>query len=104
MQIDLALEEAVVNIIDYAYPKDVVGEIVVTAAIADNTLQVTITDSGRPFDPTMAPEPDTTLPLEQREIGGLGIHLIRNIMDSVTYIRLPSANCLSLTKRLSPRF
>jgi sigma-B regulation protein RsbU (phosphoserine phosphatase) len=104
MQIDLALEEAVVNIIDYAYPKDVVGEIVVTAAIADNTLQVTITDSGRPFDPTMAPEPDTTLPLEQREIGGLGIHLIRTIMDSVTYSRLPSANCLSLTKRLSPRF
>lgn len=100
MQLNLAIEEAVVNVMDYAYPEGVVGEIVVDAKVGNGVLQIVISDHGTPFDPTAKGEVDTTLSAEERSIGGLGIHLIRSIMDEVGYERVGDNNVLTLTKRM----
>ena len=94
--INLALEEAVTNVIMYAYPQDKQGLVDVEAKIRDDELAFIITDSGKPFDPTAAPEVDTTLGVEDRKIGGLGIFLVRKIMDNVRYDRIDGKNILSM--------
>ena len=99
-QINLAMEEAVVNIVNYAYPVGTRGTIHIEAQANDERLRFTITDSGKPFDPTARKEVDTTLSAEERPIGGLGIHLIRQIMDSMNYERLDGKNILTLRKKL----
>ncbi len=100
MQLNLAVEEAVVNVMDYAYPAGTEGEVLVDAKVEDGLWQIVITDHGAPFDPTAKAEVDTTLPAEQRKIGGLGIHLIRNIMDEVSYMRVGDSNVLTLKKKI----
>jgi serine/threonine-protein kinase RsbW len=62
---------------------------------------VEVEDDGRPFDPLLVPPPDLTLPLERRPIGGLGIHLIRSLMDEVAYARHDGRNVLKMAKRLA---
>ena len=94
----LALEEAVVNVINYAYPVGDVGEVLINADTNGHEVRFTITDSGYPFDPTTVLEPDTTLDAQSRPIGGLGILLSRKLMDSVSYTRIDGKNVLSLTK------
>lgn len=94
----LALEEAVVNVINYAYPVGDVSEILINADTNGHEVRFTITDSGYPFDPTTVLEPDTTLDAQSRPIGGLGILLSRKLMDSVSYTRIDGKNVLSLTK------
>ena len=96
--INLALEEAVTNVIMYAYPKGTKGTFSIDSKDSTGLLEFTITDSGTEFDPTSAPKPDTSLDVEQRSIGGLGIHLVRSIMDSVTYQRKDGKNILKMTK------
>ena len=96
----LAVEEAVVNAMDYAYPPDTEGEVSVRAQSDGNTLCMTITDQGVPFDPTAAPAPDVTLPAEERSIGGLGIFLSRSLMDGYRYERVGETNVLTLEKKL----
>ena len=64
-------------------------------------LKIIITDSGKPFDPTTKEKIDTTLPAEERMIGGLGIHLVREIMDSINYERTNGKNVLTLRKKLT---
>ena len=100
MQLNLAIEEAVVNVMDYAYPAGVKGEVVVDARVNDGQLLIVITDHGTPFDPTAKGDVDTTLSAEERNIGGLGIHLIRTIMDTVSYERSGDSNVLTLTKKI----
>ena len=100
MQMNLALEEAVANIINYAYPKGVEGNILIEAEANDVRLKFTITDHGRPFDPTAKEEADTTLTVEERPIGGLGIFLVRQLMDSINYERVDDKNVLTLRKKL----
>ena len=100
MSLTLAIEEAVANIMKYAYPEGEVGPIEINATINDGSLAFTIKDSGTPFDPTQVKKADITLSAEDREIGGLGIHLIRNIMDTVEYHHTSSQNILTLTKNL----
>jgi sigma-B regulation protein RsbU (phosphoserine phosphatase) len=95
--LNLALEEALVNVISYAYPAGTVGPIRLTAEIREASVLFTLVDSGRPFDPTTAADPDISLPLEQREVGGLGILLMRKIMVSVAYRRVDGNNELTLT-------
>ena len=98
--INLALEEAATNVIMYAYPKETAGTLDVDAVLGIDALEFTLTDGGVPFDPTAAPEADVTLGAEERNIGGLGIFLVRNIMDKVTYARRDGKNILTMTKNL----
>ena len=101
MSLDLAIEEAVVNVMNYAYPEGTKGTVNIVATIADGALSFVISDSGKPFDPTAKAEVDTTLSAEERPIGGLGIHLVRQIMDDVTYERKDNKNILTLRKKLN---
>ena len=100
MSLTLAIEEAVANIMKYAYPEGEVGPIEINATINEGSLSFTIKDSGTPFDPTQVKKADITLSAEDREIGGLGIHLIRNIMDTVEYHHTSDQNILTLTKNI----
>ncbi|MCD7925707.1 ATP-binding protein [Phocaeicola sp.] len=98
--LNLVLEEAVSNIILYAYPKQMGKEISITADKNDNILLLTLTDTGKEFNPTEVPEVDITLSAEERPIGGLGIFLIKNIMNEVEYQRVEGTNVFTLKKIL----
>lgn len=100
MALNLALEEAVVNSMSYAYPQGIQGEVSIEASCDSQQVVFTIRDSGTPFDPTTQADVDTSLTAEERPIGGLGIHLVRQIMDTVSYQRTDGQNILTLTKRL----
>jgi len=99
-QVKLAIEEAVVNVMNYAYSPGQRGDVTIEAASNDTRLKFTIIDSGKPFDPTVQADVDTTLPASERRIGGLGIHLVRQIMDSINYERVDSLNILTLRKNV----
>ena len=101
MKMNLAIEEAVVNVMNYAYPAGTKGDVDIDAEADDEQLKFVISDSGTPFDPTQKGEVDTTLSAEERGIGGLGIHLIRQIMDSINYERVDGKNVLTLHKKLT---
>ncbi|MFC1715600.1 ATP-binding protein [Candidatus Poribacteria bacterium] len=101
-QIQIAAEEPLVNIISYAYP-DGNGNIEITYSIEDSTedskkLVIQIVDWGVEFDPLTLPDPDIDAPIEEREIGGLGVYMMRNIMDEVLYKREEDRNILTLVK------
>jgi len=98
-QLRLACEEVIVNIINYAYP-DSKGSMEISYDINDNELVIVISDSGVPFNPIKKEEPDLNIPLEERKIGGLGIFLVRNIMDQVEYQRDNGRNILTMRKTL----
>ena len=100
-KLNLAIEEAVVNVMSYAYPAGTKGDVDIDAEADDEQLKFVISDSGTPFDPTQKGEVDTTLSAEERGIGGLGIHLIRQIMDSINYERVDGKNVLTLRKKLT---
>ncbi len=100
MHINLALEEAVSNIIMYAYPQEEAHEIILKTTSGENQLIFLLTDNGLSFDPTSAPEVNLDIPAEERQIGGLGIFLIRRIMNEVTYQRLDGENHLIMKKNL----
>jgi len=100
MQLNLAIEEAVVNVMNYAYPANVQGNITIEAKSNGKEMKFIISDTGKTFDPTARPEVDTTLGAEEREIGGLGIHLMRQIMDNINYERIDGHNVLTLTKKI----
>ena len=100
MQVKLAIEEAVVNVMKYAYPEGTQGVVTIEAVSNEVRLKFTIKDSGKPFDPTVLPEVDTTLPAKDRRIGGLGIHIVRQFMDSINYERSGNLNILTIRKKL----
>lgn len=102
LQINLALEELVVNAIDYGYPDGREGHIDITLDTTPSEIWIRIEDDGDAFDPFGQPTPDLTGGLEERAIGGLGIHLVRSYMDSCAYIRAGGRNRVSLAKRLPP--
>ena len=87
------------NVIDYAYPPGVLGKVELRADITPGALTFTLVDGGAPFDPTSRGEVDINASVEDRQIGGLGIHLIRQIMDEVKYERIDNKNVLKLTKK-----
>ena len=98
-QIDVAVEEVFVNIASYAYTPDT-GPATVRLEINDEVIIITFIDSGTPYDPLSKPDPDVTLPAEDRPIGGLGIFLVKKNMDSVSYNYENGKNVLQLQKRI----
>ena len=100
MNINLALEEAVVNIIMYAYPEREQHDILLSATYQPQQLIFLLTDNGQPFDPTQVNCADVSSSIEERPVGGLGIFLIRNIMNEVSYLRLDGKNQLIMKKNI----
>ena len=99
-QVKLVLEELGVNIVNHAHDDGALHEIEIKIASAADMLTIEIADDGRPFDPlTEAPEPDLDSTIEDRPIGGLGIHLVRTMMDEARYRREEGKNHLTLVKR-----
>ncbi|MBU0972816.1 MAG: ATP-binding protein [Proteobacteria bacterium] len=98
-QVELSLEEVLVNVISYAYPKEEQGDVEVRCAWdIQKGLTVVVVDSGAAFDPLAKPDPDTSLSLDERGIGGLGIFLTKKMMDKVTYERCHGKNIFTMTK------
>ena len=96
----LAVEEAVVNVIDYAYPAGQEGDIEIHIMFDGKTLKTIIIDSGVAFDPTAKEKADTSLSAQDRQIGGLGILLVRELMDAINYERENGKNVLTLIKNI----
>jgi anti-sigma regulatory factor (Ser/Thr protein kinase) len=99
MNINLVIEEALTNIIFYAFTDINKHEIKMSVSLNNNKrLRIKITDSGIPFNPLAQQQPDITLPVEERPVGGLGIFLISQIMDRMHYSRHNNQNILTLNK------
>ena len=96
-KIDLAVEEIFVNIAHYAYNPSV-GEAWISASFINNVLTVIFKDNGMPFNPIAKEDPDITLSAEERDIGGLGIFLTKQFMDSVDYEYKDGLNVLTIKK------
>ncbi len=101
VQIDIAIDEIFGNIAHYAYAPDV-GEATVRVEIQEPSRSVIITfiDSGVPYDPLTAAEPDTTLSADERSVGGLGIFMVKKSMDAITYRYENGKNILSIQKEI----
>lgn len=98
--VNLALEEAVVNVMNYAYPGKTGMPVRLSADVEGNVIIFTLEDDGEPFDPTKKEDPDIMLEAEERPIGGLGIFLVRQLMDEVTYQRKNDTNILTMKTTL----
>ena len=101
LAVDLALHEHVTNIINYGYNDAEPHEILVRLRLQDRALFVEVEDDARAFNPLERPPADTTVPLDRKPVGGLGVHILRESMDDLAYRRAKGKNLLLLTKRLS---
>ena len=98
--LDLCLEELVTNVIFYGYEDQNQHSIDVSLNLVEGSLILQIIDDGKEFDPTHLPEPNLDIPLEERKIGGLGVHLVRNYVDSMEYKREDGQNILTIMKKI----
>ncbi len=101
MQLNVVLEEVVSNVINYAYqgmPADTPLDVHIS--YEQPLLTVVVEDKGPAFDPTAAEDPDISLAAEDRPVGGLGIFMVKQMMDTVTYQRRDNINSLTLTKKI----
>ena len=96
---NIALEELLTNIISYGYEDEQVHDIALRLSDATHELTIEMEDDGRPFNPLETPNPDVTLPLEEREVGGLGIYLVRQFMTDLIYQRAEGKNRIMLKKQ-----
>lgn len=101
MQIDIAIDELFGNIAHYAYNPEI-GQATVRVEVVEDPLSVVITfiDNGVPYDPLAKADPDTTLSAEEREIGGLGIYMVKKTMDEITYDYQNGQNILRIRKNI----
>ena len=99
MQIDVAIEELYVNIVHYAYVPETGPALIRMEFEDESTVRFTLIDEGIPFDPTKQQDPDTSLPAAQREIGGLGIYMVKKSMDGMSYRRENGNNVLTVWKK-----
>lgn len=100
MKLQLVMEEMVANVIFYAYPKGTSADITLTAEIDGQELTFVLSDSGKPFDPTAKEDADTESNPMDREQGGMGILIVKNIMNEVSYQRFGETNQLTLKKKI----
>ena len=102
-KIRLALDELVTNILSYGCKETCPANIFVRVCLDRDVLSIRLQDDARPFNPLEAPSPELDLPLEERikPIGGMGIHIVKGIMDSIDYLRVEGKNQLTLTKKIS---
>ena len=98
-QLRMAMEELYVNVAHYAYPTGG-GWVEIRGSVEDGVATFAIIDAGEPFDPLAKPDPDVTLSGEEREIGGLGIYMVKSMMDEVKYEYRDGCNQLTIRKRL----
>ncbi len=98
--VNLALDELVTNVILYGFENPEGKDVMVKIVTGAGELVASVTDDGRSFNPLEAKAPDLNAPLEERDLGGLGIHLVRSLMDSVTYLRDGDKNVLTVRKRI----
>lgn len=98
-QIELAADEILTNIINYAYPEKEGDIRIICDSGEDDTLLVQIIDAGIPFNPLEVAEPDVSLALEERKVGGLGLFLARKMVDDMRYRRHSGENILTLYKK-----
>jgi anti-sigma regulatory factor (Ser/Thr protein kinase) len=94
-----AIEELITNTIKYGYDDAAVHEIEIRLSLNEEHLVLTVIDDGHAFNPLEAPEPETTLPIEDRPVGGLGIFLLRKLADRMTYERKDGCNQVTIVKR-----
>ena len=99
-EVQLALEEHLANILHYGYADGGEHQIQIGIRLTDADLRIQVQDDGRVFNPLEHPSPDLSLPLDQRPIGGLGIHMIRNSLDGLEYRREDGKNILVMIKRI----
>ena len=99
MQLTVALEEIYVNVAHYAYPNPP-GQLDLGLDYSDNTVTMQFIDSGTPFDPLAKEDPDISLSVEERRIGGLGIFMVKKTMDNVSYEHKDGKNMLTLVKKV----
>ena len=102
LSLHLALEEAVTNVIGHGYADGQPHTFTVELAAADRRVTAVVTDDAPAYDPLARAEVDITLPVEQRPIGGLGVHLVKKLMDSARYERRDGRNILTLVRTLGP--
>ena len=97
----LTIEELVTNCIKYGYSDEDEHTVEIVFSVVDGMLTIDVTDDGNPFNPLEAPGPDLSIAPEKRPIGGLGLHLLRELSDEQRYERRDGTNRLTLTKRMS---
>lgn len=103
LNVNLSLDELITNVVSYGYEDSGEHEIRVTLTEQDGMLEVVLEDDGVAFNPlSEAPEPDLNASVEERRIGGLGVHFVKSLMDEVSYERRSGCNRLTLVQR-SPR-
>lgn len=100
VKIDIAVEELFINIASYAYAPQEPGEVLIKMSFTDTPPAVTISfsDRGAPYNPLSHPDPDVTLPLEKRQIGGMGLYLVKSLMDDVQYRYYDEQNEITIKK------
>lgn len=99
-ELQLAFEEHLTNIVRYAYADTREHHIQVRVTLGSGEIRIRVEDDGRPFNPLQHPTPELSLPLDQRPIGGLGIHMIRKSLDALEYRRENARNILVMIKRV----
>jgi anti-sigma regulatory factor (Ser/Thr protein kinase) len=97
------LEEAFTNILNFGFKDSGEHQILVCIALEDEWITMSFEDDGIPFDPLRVPSPDTASSLEERRVGGFGIHLIKNVVDQLEYTRQEGRNRLVMKKRIKEK-
>jgi len=101
MNLNLVMEEMITNVIFYAYPEGVEASIELVAESDGKELTFVLTDRGREFDPTLKEDPNLEVDPAERDLGGMGIFIVKNIMNQVTYQRLEGKNLLTMKKEIN---